>query len=82
MNMDEVYFCCLYGNNENEVIIRHIERDPDYEAEMIALEGNFWNDHVLTQTPPPYTEDGELRATSCCSRPLVWGDVNGEERYL
>lgn len=22
------------------------------------------------------------RATSCCSRPLVWGDVNGEERYL
>ena len=64
MNMDEVYFCCLYGNNENEVIIRHIERDPDYEAEMIALEGNFWNDHVLTQTPPPYTEDGELTLES------------------
>ena len=64
MNMDEVYFCCLYGNNENEVIIRHIERDPDYEAEMIALEGNFWNDHVLTQPPPPYTEDGELMLES------------------
>ena len=64
MNMDEVYFCCLYGNNENEVIIRHIDRDPDYEAEMIALEGNFWNDHVLTQTPPPYTEDGELTLES------------------
>lgn len=41
MNMDEVYFCCLYGNNENEVITRHIERDPDYEAEMIALEGQL-----------------------------------------
>ena len=64
MNMDEVYFCCLYGNNENEVIIRRIGRDPDYEAEMIALEGNFWNDHVLTQTPPPYTEDGELTLES------------------
>ena len=64
MNIDRVYFCCLYGNNENEVIIRHIERDPDYEAEMIALEGNFWNYHVLTQTPPPYTEDGELTLES------------------
>lgn len=37
MNMDEVYFCCLYGNNENEVIIRHIDRDPDY----FALEDNY-----------------------------------------
>lgn len=27
MNVDEVYYCCLYGNNENEVIIRHIERE-------------------------------------------------------
>lgn len=47
-------------NNENEVIIRHIERDLDYEAELIALEGDFWNDHVRAQVPPPYTEDGDL----------------------
>ena len=60
MNIDEVYYCCLYGNNENEVIIRHIERDPDYEAELIALEGDFWNNHVQKQIPPPYTEDGDL----------------------
>ena len=60
MNVDEVYYCCLYGNNENEVIIRHIERDLDYEAELIALEGNFWNEHILAQVPPPYTEDGDL----------------------
>lgn len=43
MNIDEVYYCCLYGNNEDEVIIRHIVRDLDYEAELIDLEGNFWN---------------------------------------
>ena len=60
MNVDEVYYCCLYGNNENEVIIRHIERDMDYEAELISLEGEFWHGNVETGTPPPYTEDGDL----------------------
>ena len=60
MNIDEVFYCCLYGNNEDEVIIRHIDRDLDYEAELIALEQDFWENHVLTGTPPPYTEDGDL----------------------
>ena len=41
MNIDEVYYCCLYGNNEDEVIIRHIVRDLDYEAELIDLEGTW-----------------------------------------
>ena len=60
MNIDRVYFCCLYGNTEDEAIIRHIDRDPDYEAELIALEENFWKNHVLANVPPPYTEDGDL----------------------
>ena len=42
MNVDEVFYCCLYGNSENDVIIRHIERDMAYEAELIALEEDFW----------------------------------------
>ena len=46
MNLDRVYFCCLYGNNEDEVIIRHLDRDYAYESELIALEDAFWNDHV------------------------------------
>ena len=60
MNVDEVFYCCLYGNNEDEVIIRHIDRDRDYEEELIALERDFWENHILTGTPPPYTEDGNL----------------------
>lgn len=60
MNIDRVYFCCLYGNNEEETIIRHIDRDMDYEAEMIAVEQIFWQENVLAKVPPPYTEDGEL----------------------
>ena len=60
MNIDEVFYCGLYGNNEDEVIIRHIDRDHDYEEELIALEQDFWENHILTGTPPPYTEDGDL----------------------
>lgn len=60
MNIDEVFYCCLYGNNEDEVIIRHIVRDRDYEAELIALEQDFWESHILTGMAPPYTEDGDL----------------------
>lgn len=60
MNIDKVYFCCLYGNNENEVIIRTLDRDLIYESELIALEESFWVNHVLAQVPPPYTETGDL----------------------
>ena len=60
MDIDEIFYCCLYGNNENEVIIRHLYRDREYEQEMIYLEREFWHDHILTRIPPPYTEDGSL----------------------
>lgn len=60
MNVDEVYFCCLYGNNEDEVAIRHIVRDYVYESEMIFLEQCFWEENVLARIPPNYTETGDL----------------------
>lgn len=60
MNLNHVFYCCLYGNNENETIIRHIERDFDYEAELIALESDFWNNHIVLKSPPDYVEDGDL----------------------
>lgn len=60
MNIDRVFFCCLYGNNFDEVIIRDIQRDYDYEDELIALEEDFWINHVQAHKEPPYTEDGEL----------------------
>ena len=59
MDADIVFFCCLYGNTEDEVIIREIKRDMEYEQEMIYLERSFWENHVLAKNPPPYTEDGE-----------------------
>lgn len=57
MNLDRVYFCCLYGNSEDDVMIRSIDRDLDYEAELIALEEDFWEHHVKAKVPPPYIED-------------------------
>lgn len=58
MDVDRVFFCCLYGNTEDEVIIREIKRDMGYEQEMIYLEQCFWENYVLAKNPPPYTEDG------------------------
>lgn len=60
MGLDRVFFCCLYGNNEDEVIIREIKRDTDYESELIALEKDFWENNILARVPPPYLEDGDL----------------------
>ena len=42
-------------------IIRRIDRDMAYEEELMALVRDFWENHVLTKTPPPYVEaDGDL----------------------
>lgn len=60
MNVDRVFYCCLYGNTEDEAIIREIKRDYAYEEEMIFLEKEFWEDHVLAKLPPPYMENGDL----------------------
>ena len=60
MDMDRVFFCCLYGNTEDEVIIRELRRDMAYEEEMIFLEQELWNSHVQKQIPPPYLEDGDV----------------------
>lgn len=32
MNLNRVYFCCLYGNSEDDVVIRSIDRDLKYEG--------------------------------------------------
>lgn len=60
MNLDEVYFACLYGNSENEFFIRHMERDLDIEEELIAEEENFWKECVQKGIEPPYTEKPDL----------------------
>ena len=60
MNLDKVYFACLYGNNESEFIIRCVERDLDIEEDLIAEEEFFWQENVEKGVEPPYTEKPDL----------------------
>lgn len=59
-NLNVVYFACLYGNNENEFIIRKMERDLEMEADLIAEEEYFWMENVQKKVEPPYMEKPDL----------------------
>ena len=60
LNLDKVYFACLYGNNESEFIIRCVERDLDIEEDLITEEEYFWKENVEKAVEPPYTEKPDL----------------------
>ena len=60
MNMDKAYIACLYGNNENEFVIRPIERDMMEEEEIIAQEEYFWKEYVEKQAEPPFNGKPDL----------------------
>ena len=40
--------------------IRKIERDLDFEANLIEAEQDFWNNYVLKGIEPPFVETPEL----------------------
>ncbi|CUX24336.1 YqaJ viral recombinase family nuclease [Clostridium sp. C105KSO13] len=59
-NISKAYIACLYGNNENEFVIRSLERDMMEEEEIIEQEAYFWNEHVTKEVAPPYTGKPDL----------------------
>ena len=60
MNLDVAYIACLFENNSDTMAIRRIDRDPVFEEELIAAERDFWENHVLKNDPPAFTEKPEL----------------------
>ena len=60
MNINTVFYACLYGNNENEFIVRRVDRDLDYEQDIIEQEEYFWNEFVKAGVEPSYTEKPDL----------------------
>ena len=60
MNIDVAYIACLFENSSDTMAIRKIERDPVFEEELIAAEKDFWENHVLKNNPPAFTEIPEL----------------------
>lgn len=60
MDLNFCWFACLFSNNENDFVMRLLERDLDIEADMIAEEEDFWENHVLPHIEPAYTESSDL----------------------
>lgn len=60
MDIDVVYFACLYGKNENEFVIRHVNRERMEEDEMIDQEQYFWEEFIEKRQEPPYTGKPDL----------------------
>lgn len=81
MNLNVVYIACLFGNNENEYVIRKIERDYDFEEDLINEEAYFWNEYVQKGLEPPYVESGELVLESI-RRHFGPGDKDEDEIIL
>lgn len=62
-----VYYSALYGNTEDEVIFRKVEWDPQVEAEMLALERDFWLNHVVPRKLPVFNGTGKKLKELCIS---------------
>ena len=60
MNIDTAYIACLFDNNTDNMVIRKIERDYDFEDNLIRAEEEFWNNFVLKNKVPPLIEDPTL----------------------
>lgn len=63
-NVFASYAACLHGNTENDFIYQKIERDLDFEEDLVEQEGMFWYDYVEKQKEPPLTGDGDLMLRS------------------
>jgi predicted phage-related endonuclease len=64
MNIDTAFCACLFGNNESEFAYRKIDRDFDYEYDIIEQERHFWEEYVQKKIEPPYTESPDLALES------------------
>lgn len=60
MNMERAYIACLYGNNENEFVIRPINREMMEEEEIIEQEAYFWKEYVEKRVEPAYSGKPDL----------------------
>ena len=60
MNLDFAYIACLWGNNENDFTYRYVERDYDFEDEIIETEQHFWEEYVQKGVEPPFVEKPDM----------------------
>ena len=70
------YLACLIGNSDFRIFT--IERDENEIAALMAAEKSFWEDYVLTKTPPP--PDGEPPTDE--SLKVLYPESNGQTMEL
>lgn len=59
-NYNLSYCACLFGNSENDFVYRCIERDLDFEENLILQEEAFWTENVERKIEPMLYGDGDL----------------------
>jgi len=68
MNASKCYLFVLIGGNDFRQYT--YERNPELEEQIIRIEKNFWENHVMKRIPPePKTYD---------EAKTIWGESNGE----
>ena len=60
MNLDFAYIACLWGNSENDFAYRYVERDHDFEDEIIEAEQYFWEEYIEKQVEPEFVGKPDL----------------------
>lgn len=57
MNINKIFFACLYDNNINSFFIREMDRDLALEDELIFYEKEFWENNVKKLKEPELAEE-------------------------
>lgn len=64
LNIDVCYIACLWDNNADSFAYYRIDRDLEFEQEIIKKEKFFWYDYVWSGVEPAFTENSELALKS------------------
>lgn len=54
LRISRVFYCCLYGNTEEDSVIRQIQFDEELERVMLAAEYDFWHHNIVPCILPEF----------------------------
>lgn len=75
MNLDFAYIACLWGNSENDFAYRKVERDYDFEDEIIESEQYFWEEFIEKKVEPEFSGKPDL-VLQCLKQHLDEADAS------
>ena len=81
MNLDFAYIACLWGNSENDFAYRRVDRDYDFEDEIIGSEQFFWEEYIEKRVEPEFIGKPDL-ALQCLKKYLDDADASLGRKVL